>query len=199
MAQKLVLCIRHGESTFNALAGGGGPDPLHYDARLSEVGEQQVERAREKLRAIAIDLVITSPLTRALQTAAGLFADHPASPKILVEPLHRERVENSCDIGRSPALLSIEFPSFALDHLPDVWWHNEGDPDERGVCIEPVESVQSRAKAFKRLLLARPERAIAVVGHGTFFYNLTGKFLANCDVVEFALDDPASSRDSGLA
>ena len=199
MPSKVILCIRHGESTFNALAGGGGPDPLHYDARLSELGEQQVQRAREKLRAMAIDLVITSPLTRALQTTAGLFADHPTSPKILVEPLHRERVENSCDIGRSPALLSTEFPSFALDHLPDVWWHNEGEPDERGVCIEPVEAVQSRAKAFRHLLLLRPERAIAVVGHGTFFYNLTGKFLANCDVIEFDLEDATSSRNSGPA
>ena len=88
-----VLCIRHGESTFNAAAAGSTIDPLHYDAPLSEVGHQQVERTRKALRYVAIDLVITTPLTRALQTAAGLFADHPSSPTILVESLHRERVE----------------------------------------------------------------------------------------------------------
>ena len=139
---------------------------------------------------VAIDLVITTPLTRALQTAAGLFADHPSSPSILVESLHRERVENSCDVGRSPALLSKAFPSLAFDHLPEVWWHHHDSPDERGVCIEPIELVQSRADAFKRFLLQRPERHIAVIGHGTFFRKLTGQMLANCEVVEVTLRQP---------
>jgi len=188
MRSKTILCIRHGESTFNAMVASDGIDPLHYDAPLSEVGQLQVRRTRETLHDRAIDLVITTPLTRALQTTAGLFADHPSSPPILVEPLHRERVENSCDVGRSPALLSREFPSFALDHLPDVWWHDHDRPDERGVCVEPVELVRARADAFRRLLLQRPERLIAVVGHGTFFFNLIGRTLANCEVVEVTLE-----------
>ena len=188
MTSKTILCIRHGESTFNAMASGSGIDPLHYDAPLSDVGQQQVRSARQMLRAMAIDLVITTPLTRALQTTAGLFADHPSSPPILVESLHRERVENSCDVGRSPALLSKAFPSFAFDHLPEVWWHNHDSPDERGVCIEPVERVQSRAEEFKRFLFQRPERLIAVVGHGTFFLYLIGQALANCEVVEVTLE-----------
>ena len=75
-------------------------DPLHYDATLSDVGK--VKMAREILRDVAIDLVITTPLTRALQTTAGLFSDHPCSPPILVESLHRERVE-TVNVGRSPA------------------------------------------------------------------------------------------------
>lgn len=188
MTSKAILCIRHGQSTFNAFAAESGGDPLHYDARLSTLGEQQVRQAREQLREVAVDLVITSPLTRALQTAAGLFGDHPSSPTILVEALHRERVENSCDIGRSPALLAQEFPAFVLDHLPEVWWHTHGDPDERGVCVEPLETVELRAAEFRRMLMLRPERVIAVVGHGTFFFKLTGQKLANCEVARFALE-----------
>lgn len=188
MPSKTILCIRHGESTFNAFAAESGGDPLHFDARLSKIGELQVRRARDTLRAIGIDLVITSPLTRALQTTAGLFAGHPSSPPILVEALHRERVENSCDVGRSPSLLSRDFPTFVFGHLPEIWWHYHDNPDERGVCIEPVAMVQSRASQFRRLLSLRSERVIAVVGHGTFFYNLTGQMLANCEVAEFTLD-----------
>jgi broad specificity phosphatase PhoE len=192
---RTILCIRHGQSTFNAMAAGGGRDPLHYDAPLSDLGEQQVLRARETLRGIAIDLVITTPLTRALQTAAGLFADHPRSPIMLVECLHRERVENSCDVGRSPAVLAKAFPSFAFDHLPEVWWHSHDDPDERGVCVEPPEVVQARAEAFRRFLLQRPERRIAVVGHGTFFLHLTGRVLSNCEIVEYS---PEVERDRAV-
>jgi len=187
MTSKTILCIRHGESTFNAAAAHSRIDPLHYDARLSELGEQQVRGARAILRHEPIELVITTPLTRALQTTAGIFADHPSSPRVLVEALHRERVENSCDVGRSPAVLQNEFPSFAFDHLPDVWWHHHERPDARGVCIEPPELVRSRAEEFKRFLLRRPEALIAVVGHGTFFFNLTGRALANCEVVAIAL------------
>jgi len=187
MTSKTILCIRHGESTFNAMAPGSGGDPLHYDAPLSQLGRQQTAKARAVLRDVPIDLVITTPLTRALQTTAGLFADHPSSPPILVQSLHRERVENSCDVGRSPALLSKEFPSFAFDHLPEVWWHTHESPDNRGVCIEPVELVRSRADEFKRFLLERPERLIAVVGHGTFLFHLIGHALANCEVVEVTL------------
>jgi len=185
---KSIICIRHGESTFNAAAATGGGDPLHFDARLSAVGEMQVRKARLQLRETPIELVITSPLTRALQTTAGIFSDHPSAPSILVEPLHRERVENSCDIGRTPAVLAHEFPSFVLDHLPEVWWHDLGERDERGICVEPVEAVERRVGEFTELLRQRPERMIAVVGHGTFFSLLTGRMLANCEAVRLVLD-----------
>ena len=33
-----------------------------------------------------------------------------------------------------------------------------------------------------------PSATIAVVGHGTFFYHLTGTFLENCGSVELDLD-----------
>ena len=185
MPTKSVLCIRHGESTFNAAAPAAGVDPLHFDAPLSETGHAQVRAARTKLRDFPAELVITSPLTRALQTATGLFADHPSRPPIVVSALHRERVENSCDVGKSPAMLATDFPSLTLAHLADVWWHAEGEPDARGICVEPIESVASRVEAFKAFLASRPERFIAVVGHGTFFFHLTGRFLANCESVEF--------------
>lgn len=187
MAAKTVLCIRHGQSTFNAIHPGSGIDPLHYDARLSELGHEQVREAREKLRSVEVDLVIVSPLTRALQTAQGLFSNHPSSPAFLVEATHRERVENSCDVGRSPSFLSQEFPGLALGHLPEVWWHHL-EPDERGVSVESIESVQTRVEEFRGLLSRRPERKIAVVGHGTFFYYLTGKWLTNCEIVELAIE-----------
>lgn len=188
MPSKTILCIRHGESTFNAIGSGGEADPLHYDAPLSERGQEQVRRAREALRDRAIELVVTTPLTRALQTTSGLFADHPSSPPILVESMHSERVENSCDVGSHPGLLSKAFPSFAFEHLPEVWWHAHDRPDERGVCVEPIDLVEARVEAFRRFLRQRPERVIVVVGHGTFFLKLTGRALGNCEVIEVVLE-----------
>ncbi len=188
MTAKSILCIRHGESTFNAAWRAAGVDPLHFDAPLSATGVDQVRQAREALALFPAELVVTSPLTRALQTALGLFAVHPAKPPMLVAALARERVENSCDIGRSPAQLAVEFPTLELAHLGDVWWHAEGHPDERGICIEPVATVAARAAQFRNFLASRPERFIAVVGHGTFFFHLTGQTLANCETAALDLE-----------
>ena len=111
---KTVHCIRHGQSTFNAHWEEGGSDPLHFDAPLSDLGQQQVAAAAVALRDVPYELVVTSPLTRAIQTTLGLFADHPSAPEIRVECLHRERLENSCDVGRSPVLLGATIPGLPL-------------------------------------------------------------------------------------
>lgn len=186
-----VLLVRHGESTFNAAYRDTGLDPLHLDARLTGRGLEQVTQARQDLCGTPVDLVVVSPLTRALQTALGIFADHPSTPTILVEALHREHGYSSCDVGRTPALLEAEFPALRFDHLPETWWEDEGhcpEPDERGIKVEPIEACQARVEAFRGWLERRPEGAIAVVGHGTFFYHLTGgRWLANCEVVELEL------------
>lgn len=179
-----VLCIRHGESTFNAAWREKAVDPLHFDARLSARGHEQVRQAQAALARYPVGLVLVSPLTRALETAVGLFREHPSAPSIEVVPLLRERVENSCDVGRPPADLAAEFPGLGFAHLPPVWWHAEGQPDPRGICVEPEAVVQGRAAAFREFLRGRNERVIAVVAHGTFLWHLTGKVLANCEVAE---------------
>jgi broad specificity phosphatase PhoE len=186
MTPKTVLCIRHGESTFNAAWRVNPVDPLHFDAPLSDLGRSQVSQARSAVARYPVEIVLTSPLTRALQTAHGLFDSHPNAPRIEVTPLLRERVENSCDIGRPRAALAAEFPSIDLSPLDDAWWHKEGQADARGICIEPVPVVQARVAQFRVDLLARPERVLALVGHGTFFFYLTGNAMANCEVMELA-------------
>jgi broad specificity phosphatase PhoE len=188
MTASSIICIRHGESTFNAAWRAAAVDPLHFDAPLSPVGVEQVRQARRAFEDLPVELVVTSPLTRALQTAAGLFDGHRHSPRIVVHALMRERLENSCDVGRSPAQLAVDFPALDLAHLDDVWWHVDGAPDTRGVCIEPVAAVAARAIQFRSYLRARPERCIAVVGHGTFFFHLTGRMLANCETADVGLD-----------
>ncbi len=179
--QKLVHVIRHGQSTFNALYSEHGPDPMHFDARLTPLGEQQVDSTRETIREHHYDLVVTSPLTRAIQTTLGLFADRPRQ-RIIVESLHREHLFSSCDVGRSPGVLAQEFPHLDFDHLPDVWWHDHEERDERGIAVEPHATLLQRVESFRRWLHARPERSIAVIGHGTFFFHFAGFEMDNCAV-----------------
>lgn len=183
MTERSITLIRHGESTYNAAEPAAGTDPMLFDAPLTARGHAQVEAARLAMRSRPVDAVIASPLTRALQTALGIFGDHPSQPLIVVEMGHRERLESSCDRGRPPALLAAEFPMLSLGHLPDTWWHDDGEPDARGLRVEPLEVMLARMADLVEALKARPERHVAVVGHGTFFYHLTGRWFANCEIV----------------
>lgn len=192
-----IVCIRHGESTFNALHRQFGRDPGHVDARLSERGHAQVAKARLEQRDVPFDLVVTSPLTRALQTTAGIFAGHPSKPRMLVEVLHRECQESSCDIGRAASILAKEFPDFDVGHLPETWWWAEGAPGATGYHVEPHHLFDARVAGFREWLRARPERTIAVVGHSTFFYHLAGQCLANCEALELDLDAEPLARAYG--
>lgn len=179
---KDVILIRHGQSTFNSLFEMSGIDPLHFDAPLSSFGVEQVLSKCAAAKLLDADLVVSSPLTRALQTATGLFADGPAP--IIVLSLHRERLGNSCDVGRAPSALSEDFPNLNFDHLDETWWFN-GDKDERGVPVEPDYQFIQRVSDFSHWISSRPERTIVVVGHGTFFHHLTGREMKNCEFMNW--------------
>jgi glucosyl-3-phosphoglycerate phosphatase len=178
---KLVHLIRHAQSTFNLHYAATGIDPMHRDARLTDLGLSQVAEARETARALAVEAVYVTPLTRALQTAHGLFG---SSVTIHIEPLHREHLFASCDVGRPPSELAAEFPQFSFDHLPDVWWH-DGPEDERGIPVEPEEVFLARVESFRSWVRSLPQRRVAIVGHGTFLHAVTGKRFNNCEIYEW--------------
>lgn len=183
--RKTIHLIRHGQSTFNAAFDETRTDPLHFDARLTPLGHTQVAAARKLVDGEDYELVVTSPFTRAIETTLGLFA---AAPKpILVEALHREFLASSCDVGRSPRDLAREFPALAFDHLDDPWWHDCEEKDAFGIPLEPEAICRARLADFRVWLADRKERRIAVIGHGTFFFHLTGVRLANCELLRWEL------------
>jgi glucosyl-3-phosphoglycerate phosphatase len=112
----------------------------------------------------------------------GLFGE--SDIPLLFTDLHRERLEHSCDIGRSPSALSAEFPTLTFDHLSDRWWHY-GQKDEWDVAVEPDHLFARRVTDFSRWLKARPEDVVVVIGHGEFFRRLSGRYLRNCEIIEW--------------
>jgi len=176
----IVHLIRHGQSTFNAAWERDKVDPMILDAPLTTLGHDQAAGLRDTVAQLRVDAVIASPLTRALQTASSL--SHGLNVPIHVEPLHREYVWSSCDIGRSPIALAQEFPHLIFDHLSDPWWWcPSGNPTS--VDKEPPEIVMNRVHAFLAALKTRPEKSVAIVGHCTFFWLFSGIMLQNCEVL----------------
>ena len=188
MAAKAVHFIRHGQSTFNA-ATGTTPwvDPMLFDAPLTAYGAEQAAALASETAALGVERVVTSPLTRAIQTTLLAFPA-PRTAPITVEALLRERLESSCDVGRSPAALAADFPALAFGHLPDRWWHNEGTVDPQAIVLEPDTVFADRVAALRGWLGERPESTLAVIGHGAFLRTLTGEGYANGQLRTFRLD-----------
>lgn len=181
---KTVHLIRHGQSTFNAFMSLHGRDPMYFDAPLSPLGEEQAARLVNHFRAVDVELVVTTPFTRAIQTASAGFREKDVP--LLVSPHHRELLAASCDVGRSPNLLANEFPELDFTALSDPWWHVEAD-HPGPFAREPEADFMERMKRFKGWIASRPEQDIAVVGHGMFFYHLTGTFLENAEVMTISM------------
>jgi len=182
---KTVHLLRHAQSAFNEVYAEGDPDPMLFDAPLSALGHEQVTEARAAFKDLRFDVIIVSPLTRALQTAIGIFGDHDVPMQ--VEALHREYLENSCDVGRHPRALSDDFPSLTFDHLDEAWWYRESEDhnhvESPVIAQEPMDNFFDRVEAFRASLWARPEDSVLVVGHATFFRRFSGgRMFANCEL-----------------
>jgi broad specificity phosphatase PhoE len=184
-AGKSIHLIRHGQSVFKAAFDSlTRVDPMIFDAPLSEIGVGQARALQSEVHALGVQLIVTSPLTRAIQTTLHAFG--PDHAPIRVECLHRERLEHSGDVGRSPRALRSDFPGLAFDHLDDPWWHcDRANP--QGILVESEETLLGRVRHFRDWLRARPETTIAVIGHGTFLNRLTGHQFRNCERLTLSL------------
>jgi broad specificity phosphatase PhoE len=109
--------MRHGTTEMNVylstspFGSPGFQDPLLYDTRLTPAGVRGAQQAAARAARLAPppQLLVVSPLSRALHTAALAFGEDPGCP-VVVEPLWRERLYLSSDCGRAPALLAADFP-----------------------------------------------------------------------------------------
>ena len=146
---KKVFLMRHAQSTYNSAIrspatflnpmfyfNGLDPGDKFLDARVSPKGQQQITATRKKLTALnksyifeKCELVVTSPLSRAMQTALGVTHDY-RNLQVIAHPAIREVANASCDVGRSAHDLRAEFPSVDFELVPEdqEWWRSPNGP-----------------------------------------------------------------------
>ncbi|MBA3781520.1 MAG: MSMEG_4193 family putative phosphomutase [Nocardioides sp.] len=86
-----VILVRHGRTTANASGVLAGRTP---GVLLDEAGEEQARTTGERLAAVPLRAVVTSPLERCRQTAAAIVKAHPDALKA-----SRESKLTECDYG----------------------------------------------------------------------------------------------------
>ncbi len=99
-----IYLIRHAQSAFNAVHDPKKPDPMIFDAPITELGKTQARLARNEVEKLNIKSVIVSPFTRTLQTAQLIFEK---SLPFQISAAVREQLCNSCDVKYAARLLRV--------------------------------------------------------------------------------------------
>jgi broad specificity phosphatase PhoE len=135
----------------------------------------------------SIAVVITSPLTRALQTTTAGFPqvlrkDSAGGVQLIIDPDLQERSDLPCDTGSGRAELEDAFPDLDFGDLQDEWFVKEG------LYAAGDDVVAKRAQRFRDKLqkiatsLEKDgvedkdgrQKSIVIVTHGVFMKVLTG-------------------------
>lgn len=173
--------IRHGQAVHNVAAARVGraayENPEFRDAELTDEGRAQARhiRANASVHGLAeVQLVLTSPLHRACETAMAIFEAgsasdrQPAAPPCLAVEMAREAYGiHFCDSRRSVSELRAAFPAVDFSLVgsdEDTWWQ----PDAR----ETLADVARRAKKLLQFIWTLQATNIAIVSHGVFLETL---------------------------
>jgi broad specificity phosphatase PhoE len=170
-----MILVRHGQSEFNVHYNRTRIDPGIEDPALTEVGRQQAAAAAEQLAREGVRRLLVSPYRRTLETAEVIAAalDLP----IEIEPLLRERMAFTCDIGSVRSLLTQRWPHLRFDHVEEQWWPSEEETEDRLVL---------RCRRFHRAAREMADwRSVAAITHWGFVRGLTGRELRNGELLRF--------------
>ena len=184
----LLSTVRHGLTELNRDRRVGG----RYDAPLIEEGRRQAREANGAFDGTPFDVVISSPLSRALETAeiiAGVSRDD-----IMVEEGCTER-----SFGEMEGLRSAQ----VRKRLPQVRYVRIGHVDYslNPPGGETFEELHERARRFlERTLELHGGTKILLFGHENFLQQLHGVIrglgpmqslehtILNCELNRFCLD-----------
>jgi broad specificity phosphatase PhoE len=165
---KTVYFVRHGSTE-----GNENRAYQHVHTPLSELGRRQAACVARRFERIPIDLVITSDMERAAETARCI-AEKNGFP-IVVDPLFQEILRPALIRGKArdaPEVLEI------MRWLTENWTNTHVKHSDE----ENFFDLKKRALKALEYLAQRPERTLLVVTHGTFLCMLIGCMMAGEEV-----------------
>jgi broad specificity phosphatase PhoE len=213
MPPKLYL-VRHAQGYHNATRNYDIPDPT-----LTEKGKAQCRELRNSFQHHdTINLVVTSPLRRTIQTASLSFGPVLARDvRFLAIPEAQEVGDHASDTGLPPNELKkqLEGELFAENELEfDIKKLNldavkDGWNAKTGYWAWEREAIMKRAADVRSWLYNRPEEHILFVTHGAFLHFLTEDWSVaepmnstayrNCETRTFVFTPESTATDAHLA
>jgi glucosyl-3-phosphoglycerate phosphatase len=167
---KLLYCIRHGTALHNDFFWTQLKEKAYkyfHDTPLTIKGIMEAELLGNEWKEINdIELIVTSPLMRTLCTTENIFYNRKI-PVIVYDGIKEHpQSEEWCNLRSSKTILMERFPDYNFSDLKtenDTEWQRKKLPEE-----EEMKKLNERIEKFKRWIMARPEKKIAVVSHSSF-------------------------------
>ncbi|CAN0410603.1 unnamed protein product, partial [Phaeothamnion confervicola] len=112
----------------------------YTDARLTTIGKEQCAKLRPEAAALAsdIELVVVSPLTRAIETAQLGLKTPSHVPWVALDCIRERAGHHPCDKRRTRAELLGDFPAIDFSQIPpgaDAYWDSFGTDRETDEAI----------------------------------------------------------------
>jgi broad specificity phosphatase PhoE len=159
-----IVLVRHGETESNRLGIFRG----RLDVSLNETGRRQAAAVASALRGRRVVDVVSSPLSRALDTARAIAAPHGLEPVV-------DHAFDNIDLGEWQGRVKAEVQS----ERPDLWRLWTRDPD-RLVIPGGERLADVRKRAYERTIeIAREasDGATVIVSHRSVVKLLGGALL----------------------
>jgi phosphoserine phosphatase len=176
--------VRHGETDYNRR---GVIQGRKVNSDLNALGREQAEALGQRFRDTYLDVIYSSPLKRALDTAQTVRMHHPETELHLLEDL--EEMSWGRYEGEEPGEVLDRF----LATLFDRW--STGDFAYRVEEGESILDVQERAlRALDYIVSREAGKSVLVVTHGRFIRVLLSSVLG-----EYGLDRMQDIKHSNTA
>lgn len=159
-----IIITRHGETEENKIGVLQG----HLPGTLSDLGKEQAERLAERLKDEKIDLIISSDLARAFDTAKTIAKFHEGADLVLDKNL-RELFFGKFD-GKPVENLGIPSDTISWVFVDD--------------SIENSKDIFSRANVITKNIVEGSDKTILLVGHCVICNAVIGNLL-NKTIGEF--------------
>lgn len=158
---KIIYLVRHGKSEANSTPTFQPPD-----SPLDETGKQQANKIAERVSMLNFDKLISSPLTRAKQTAEVI--SDKCNKAVEFSEMFVERIKPSSINGKPHQ-----------DELANKVWRDwEKSLHTPGMKIEDGENYDEliqRAEEALAYLTLQKEKTMVVLSHGFFIRTLIAK------------------------
>lgn len=168
-----VYFVRHGETQYDLAEQRRLKGGMRDLVPLTVKGREQALAAAEQLRGLPIKQIITSPMTRAMETA-HIIARELDQPITVEFDLHEWLPDLSHNYDSSQ--FSRE-QSAEMESLGGEW------PDGETRPWEPLSRLRERVRGV--LTRYQGGESIAVVAHGTLIYAMTGQRIGTGQVIRF--------------
>ncbi|MBG9818965.1 MULTISPECIES: histidine phosphatase family protein [Bacillus] len=143
-----ICLVRHGETDWNAAKRIQG----RTDIPLNDTGKWQAEQTGLYLKDVHWDVVISSPLIRAKETA-HLILNHVHAPLVIMDDF----IER--DYGDAEGM--------SFEERQKLF------PDKRYPNMEPLETIQNRMlEGIEKVRAAYPDQHVLIVAHGAAIHAL---------------------------